>query len=213
MQWFPRRPADSEDIRLTVLREELWRRQDSQSRRLGTIESIAGVLVGGAALVSTIITVLPATPVLRLALVFGLATAVVALTALLPRGIKEIDPRKLKKAMRARGPLGAQNWHADHVIGQIEIREKLIGHRFRLVRAGLALLAATIACVILSIALSWEGGDNMGRDDDGWSGDVEIDTSMYETVSESGKPEVILGTAGGTRDDQQVIRLTEADGD
>lgn len=210
MTWFSRKPT--EDIRLTVLREEAWRRQDSQGRRLSTIETIGGVLTGGAALVSTIITVLPPTPVLRLGLVLSLAAAVFAIAALVPRKIIEINLEKLKKKMKGAGPLKAQDQHFDALVGQINAREKLIGARFRLVRMGLYLLAGTILCVVLSIAISWGGGDDMGRNDDEWSGEVTGDPSIYETVSESGNPEVILGTAGDGRG-EEILRLTERDQD
>jgi hypothetical protein len=51
----------------------------------------------------------------------------------------------------------------------------------------------------------------MGRNEDGWSGEVEIDPTTYETVSESGNPETILGTGGFAPRDPDVIRLVESD--
>lgn len=205
--WWSRAP--DRDLQLRILREELWRRQDSQARRLNTIETVAGVLVGGAALVSTIVAVLPATIFLRGALIFGLASAFVALLALLPRKILELEPRALRRALRARNGTAAQVWHADQLIGQVESREKLIGARFRLVRAGLVLLGLTLLCVVLSIVMNWEGGEQMGKKDDDWPEDVQIDYAAFEPLSESGG-DVILGS-GMLSDHEEVIRLTESD--
>lgn len=205
---FRQKPDVEYDIQLGLLRDELWRRQDSQGRRLTTIESVAGVLIGGAALVSTIIATLPSSDMLRAGLFCSLGAALFGALALVPRRIEEISPRYMRAQLKVRGPVESRVWHTDHLIGQIDRREKLIHARFRLVRIGLLFLVATV--IFLTLAISVGGGEQMGKKDDVWPDEVNIDQAAYEQITESG--EVILGTGGLARE-EQVLRLSETSDD
>lgn len=141
-----------------LLRDELYRRQDSQSRRLGSVESAGGVLVAAAAVFGGLLQLsqgaafVPASPARdffeTLALVLSFCGALLGVISLFPREISELEPLGLRQELLSKGRADAALGLVDGLIGHIKKREAVISRRFKLVRCGLLSLGGAVACAV-----------------------------------------------------------------
>jgi hypothetical protein len=136
---------------LALVLTEFDRRQDSQGRRLSSAETIAGVLVGAAAVTASVFASSQKDGWLIAALILILASGVLGVIALIPRRVSELVPARVRQSVLAANAADASLWLIDQKMVLIERRERLISVRYRLVRFGLVALIGAVACIIGSV--------------------------------------------------------------
>ena len=147
---------DEVETQFALLFAELAHRRESQSRRLGSAETVAGIIVGAGAVLAGLAAGGGGTPwILALTSGFSIGAAALGLWALFPRVIKELDPAVYRESLLCKNPVGAQIWMSNRLIEHIELRERLLRSRFVLVRFGLALLVlamlGSLAAMVVEI--------------------------------------------------------------
>jgi hypothetical protein len=140
----------SKEHQLRLVHDELNRRQDSQTRRLGSIETVSGVLIASAAIVATLFAAGVPAWWTTVAMVFSLAAAVFGVASLFPRSIEELEPTVFRQSILEADQMGGYLWIIDHKVAHVERRERVIQVRFRLVQFGLVCLLAAILATVFS---------------------------------------------------------------
>lgn len=141
------------------MREELTRRQDSQSRALSSISTLSGLLVGASALSATLITAgsTAVTGWLAAGAAFSLLAAAFGVASVFPRTANEIRPLRIREQLLSQDRVTGSLWLNDRIIELIMKRTRAIQHRFALVRIGLLSLGASIVCVLAPVAIELMG--------------------------------------------------------
>lgn len=145
------------ETQFALLFAELAHRRESQSRRLGSAETVAGIIVGAGAVLAGLAAGGGGEPwLLAVTSVCSITAAGLGLWALLPRVIKELDPAVYRESLLRKTAVDAQLWMSNRLIEHIEFRERLLRSRFVLVRVGLSLLVlAMLGLLAARLAEIW----------------------------------------------------------